>query len=322
MGIKLQNPIIVASCDLTSSVEGIVKCQEAGAGAVVLKSIFEEQFYLRENLVEEKRLIHPEAMDYLKSGGLLEYAPRSLSRLIEEAKKRVKIPLIASINCRSSRHWPIFARELQYSGVDGLELNVYFLPLNLDYPSTYYEKQYLEIIKEVKKSVSIPVSIKLSSQITSLPYLVNELARRGCDAVVLFNWFMEPYLNIKKLKIRNKRGKSNFSTSLRWVGLLSGRVSCDIASSGGVEDFSGVVKQLLAGASAVQICSLFYKKGLKEIKNLLEGIRRWMEEMKFSSLDDFRGELSFKRQELSFKGAGEAEGYFRVQYMKVFSKFI
>ena len=319
MGLKLRNPIIVSSSDLTKTTEGIIRCYDAGAGAVVLKSLFEEQFLIRENVEGEDGIIYPEAVDYLRRGGLLEYAPQKICQMIEEAKKEVNIPIIASINCQSPRLWPSYARQFEEAGADGLELNIYFLPISLDSPGAEYEEYHLKILEEVKKAVSIPVAVKLMSQLTSIPYLGYKLARAGCDALVLFNWFVEPDIDVKNLKTRNIIGKGNFYQSLRWVALLAGRVDCDVASSGGVRKAEDMIKQILAGASAVQVCTILYEQKFEVIKNILSEVEAWMEKHKNATIDDFKGELSFKMQELTFKGVGEADAYFRAQYVKAYS---
>ena len=318
MGLKLQNPIIVSSSDLTKTAKGIVRCEDAGAGAVVLKSIFEEQFLGEDELSRQSYSIYPEALDYLRSRALLEYAPQVMVKMIEEAKKKVTIPVIASINCQSPELWTDFARQFKEAGADGLELNVYSLPLDLESPGVKYEEQYVRILNEVKKAVSIPVAVKLVPQLTSVPYLANKLAKAGCNALVLFNWFLESDIDVAALKTRNLIAKGNFYQSLKWVALLAGRVACDIASSGGVMKAEDVVKQILAGATAVQVCTLFYREGLKALQGLLSGVVDWMDAHRYTSLEDFRGELSFKKQELRFKGLGEAEAYFRAQYLKAY----
>lgn len=320
MGLKLRNPIIVGSCDLTASVKGVLRCEEAGAGAVVLKSVFEEQFLGEVKQNERSYPIYPEAYDYLESGGLLEYTSRKTVELIEEVKKRAKIPVIASINCRSTKLWPAFARHFQDAGADGLELNIYFLPVDLKKAGEEYERFHIEILEKVKKAVSIPVAVKLSSHLTSVPHLSYRLSEAGCSGLVLFNWFLQPDIDLERFKTINIRGAADFNESLRWVALLAGRVRCDIAASGGVLSAGHVIKQVLAGASAVQVCTLFYKKGLAALKDLLSGFQSWMEEHRFSSLDDFKGELSFREQELSLKEPRMAEAFFRAQYMKFFLK--
>ncbi len=321
MGLRLRNPIIVSSCDLTRSVAGIKKCADAGAGAVVLKSIFEEQFLVKGEIPEEGHSIHPEAVDYLRAGGLLEYAPQKICQTIQDAKKEVDIPLIASINCQTPELWPSFARQFYTAGADALELNIYFLPLDLEKPGSSYEQNHVEILNRIKDEVPIPISIKLTSQITSIPNLAHRLTNAGVSALVLFNWFLEPDINVDNRTTRAIKGKGNLFQSLRWVAILAGRVNCDISSSGGIKHSDDIVKLILAGASAVQACSIFYEKGLGEIESLLKGIQDWMKNNHFMSLDEFRGDLSFFKQDLSFKNLGEAEKYFRAQYLKTYTKF-
>jgi dihydroorotate dehydrogenase (fumarate) len=319
MGLELRNPIIVGSSGLTKSISGIRRSEESGAGAVVLKSIFEEQFQVEQEIPEEEINVYPEALDYMRHGGLMEYAPQELVKMIEQAKKEVDIPIIASINCQSNRLWPSFARQLQDAGADGLELNIYFLPIDIEFSGAEYEKYHLDILEKVKREVAIPVSVKLTNQVTALPHLTHRLAEAGCDAVVLFNWFLVPDIDVHNLRTKSLKGKGYFHQSLRWVGILSGRVGCDVASSGGIQNGHDVVKQILAGASAVQVCSLFYQKGLEETSGLLGELEAWMSEHKHPDLDSFRGELSFKKQELSFKDVGEARAFFRSQYIKTYA---
>ena len=319
MGLKLRNPLIVASSGLTKSAEGILRCAEAGAGAVIMKSIYEEQYWGESALAEKSLSYYPEALDYLRKGSLLAYAPQEKCSIIEKVKKEVNIPVVASINCQSPELWPDFALQFQEAGADGLELNIYFLPFDLKTPGTDYEKFHLEILEKVKKAVSIPVAVKLTSQLTSIPFLAHRLAKSGCDALVLFNWFLQPDVNIENLQTKNIIGKGNFHQSLRWVALLAGRVDCDIASSGGVQKNEDFIKQILVGAAAVQICSLLYQKGLEVVKELLSHLEAWMDSHHYSSIDDFKGELSFKKQELSFKEPEKAKAYFRTQYLKTYS---
>lgn len=320
MGLELKNPIIVASSDLSKTADGIKRCEEAGAGAVVLKSLFEEQFLVEGDIPETDYSMYPEALDYMRSGGLLEYAPARICKEIEEAKKEVSIPIIASINCQTSMLWPRFARQVQEAGADGLELNIYDLPIDLNYSSAGHDEQYVKIIKEVKTEISIPVSVKLIPQISSIPFLSQQIVEAGGQGLVFFNWFLEPDIDIHQKTTFSRKGQANFNQSLRWVGLVAGRVEADIVASGGIRDFEGIVKQILAGASAVQICSLFYQKGLQAVADLLAGLSSWMEEHGHADIDDFRGDLSFKKQELSFRDLGEAGNYFRAQYLKVYSK--
>jgi dihydroorotate dehydrogenase (fumarate) len=318
MGMKLKNPIIVSSSGLTKSVSKIKQCEEKGAGAVILKSLFEEQFIVQVGSGTDAHHMNPEALDYLRSGGLIEYGPHEMCRMIEEVKNSVEIPVIASINCQSPKLWPRFAEQIQGAGADALELNIYFLPIDLDSPGTDYEDFHLNILREVKNIIDIPVAVKMTPEVTSLPFLSKKLSDAGCDALVFFNWFLEPDIDVRSLKSRSIKGKGNFHHTLRWVGLLAGRIGCDISSSGGIRDAKDVIKILLAGASAVQVCTLFYEKGLEEIGQLCKDLQAWMEEHRYASIADFQGELSFKKQELSFRDLREASAYFRAQYLKVY----
>lgn len=320
MGLKLRNPIIVGSSELTGTLAGIQRAEEAGAAAVVLKSFFEEQFAAEINPEERGRFFYPEAMDYLEKGGLLEYATRNKVRLIEEAKKRVNIPVIASVNCQTPYLWPRFARHFEQAGADGLELNVYFLPYELDTPGSEYEKSHLDILGEVRKSVSIPVSMKLGSTLTALPHLSRKLSEAGCQGLVYFNWFLQPDIDLARMETRNVIGQGDFHHTLRWIALCAGRVGCDLAASGGVKQAEHIVKLILAGASAVEIVSLFLREGWKALSGLLDGLESWMIERGFASIEEFRGALSWKKLELDFAEPKQVKAYFRSQYIKVFSK--
>ncbi|MGB7293978.1 MAG: dihydroorotate dehydrogenase-like protein [Candidatus Aminicenantales bacterium] len=320
LGLKLRNPIIIGSCGLTSTVEGVVRCQEAGAGAVVLKSFFEEQFSNEVEAADKGAWIYPEATDYLEKGGLLEYTTDQMSRLIEKAKAGTEIPVIASINCRTARLWPRFARQFENAGADALELNIFFLPFDPKTAGVEYERLHLEIVKEVAAAVSIPVAVKLSPYLTSIPYLGQRLAEAGSRALVLFNWFMQPDIDVNRMNTRSVIGRGDFPVSLRWVGLCAGRLGCDIASSGGVRGAEDVVKLLLAGAAAVQVASLFLREGIGKLGALVQGLDAWMKEHGYASIADFRGEMSFKQQDLSLKEAAATEAYFRSQYIETYLK--
>lgn len=319
MGIPLNNPIIVGSSDLTRHADKIKEFRDQGAGAVVLKSIFEEQFLMEAGNEDSLSGFNPEALDYLRSGGLMEYAPSDMVSVIETAKKETDIPIIASINCQTQKLWPRFAKQFEDAGADGIELNIYDLVFQPDVSGIVVEDKHLNILNAVKDSVDLPVSVKLSTEFTSLPHMAGRLADAGVGALVMFNWFLEPDIDITTRKTRNMKGKANFNHALKWVALMSGRVNCDISASGGIGDWQGIIKQLLAGASAVQICSLFFRKGPGIIPELLEGISSWMDDNKYNSLEDFRGDLSFRKQELTFNTLGESEAYFRSQYLKTFS---
>jgi dihydroorotate dehydrogenase (fumarate) len=319
LGLELRNPIILASSDLSASLDNLLRAEEAGAGAIVLKSIFEEQFLLEGGLDSLEKSVFPEARDYLQSRGLLAYAPAERLRLIEEAKKKISVPIIASLNCQSPEVWPVFARQLAEAGADALELNIYFMPLQKEVSSQEIEKEMEEAVAACHQAVSIPLAVKLPFQITALPHLAHRLEQAGAKALVFFNWFLETEINLARRKVHYFRGHGQFSQVLRWIGLLAGRINCDLAASGGVMTAEAAIKLLLAGARAIQVCRLVYERGFAALRTLVEGIERWMIAQGYSRLDEFRGDLSWKELSLAYPDESAAAGYFRLQYMKAYT---
>jgi dihydroorotate dehydrogenase (fumarate) len=316
LGLPLVSPLIISSCGLTGSVEKITRFAESGAGAVVLKSLFEEQIRFEAGM-QIQRSDYPEAHDYIsqyvKSNSLEEYL-----RLIESAKKAVKIPIIASINCISASEWISFAKNIQAAGADAIELNVYFLASNKDVSAEKIENLYYELLQKIRKVVTIPLAVKIGYQFTNLAATVNNLYLRGAKGVVLFNRFFEPDMDIEAMKLIRSEvlsSPADIRQSLRWVGILSDKVQpIDIAASTGIHDGKAVIKQILAGAKAVQICSVLYKRGETQIKAMLDDLKSWMTRKKYNSIDDFRGKLSYKH-------IADPVMYERSQFMKYFSDF-
>jgi len=236
--------------------------------------------------------------------------------LIKKAKEAVHIPIIASINCISgSKEWTGFAKKIEDAGADGLELNVFVMPSNPDKSSADNEKIYFEIIDQVLKTVNIPVALKISYYFSSLAKTVTELSWKGIKGIVLFNRFFSPDIDIENFEIKTSNVFSTpaeLALSLRWVAMLSAHVKCDIAASTGIHDGKAIVKQLLVGAKAVQIASVLYKKGFKEIGSMLEQLENWMERKNFTSIDQFNGRMSIEK-------AQNPAAFERVQFMKHFS---
>ena len=314
VGLEMRNPIIVSSSGLTDSVEKIRKLEEAGAGAVVLKSLFEEQILFEASRLSEQS-DYPEADDYLRHYTRTNNVDKYVY-LVEAEVKEPRIPVIASINCISDSEWFDFARKIEEAGAHALELNVYFLPSGKDTGSRIYEKLYLDIAEKVKSRVDIPVVMKLGPNFTNLVNLVDLLYHRGIDGVVLFNRFYSPDINIRDMKMTSSdvfSSPSDLRFSLRWVAILSSLVEqVDIASSTGVHDGEAVIKQLLAGAHAVQVCSAIYKHGPEHITKMLDELSKWMEEKNFAGLDAFRGMMNYD-------SIPDPQVYERSQFMKYFS---
>lgn len=311
LGLKLKNPVIVGSSGLTSSIEKIKKIEEKGAGAVVLKSIFEEQINFEAgNLASGSD--SPEAWDYVnyyvKNNTVQEYLD-----LIKNAKKEVNIPVIASINCVSAKEWIGFAKSVEEAGADAIEVNVFILPNDRNANGEKYENIYFDLAEKLKKTVNIPFSFKLGSHFTNLVGFVQKLHVPG---VVLFNRFYAPDIDIDQLKFTSSEvfsTPSDIRNSLRWVGIISSKIAhLDVAASTGVHDGNAVVKQILAGASAVQVCSTLYKNGIDHLENILKEIEDWMNKKGFKNIEEFKGKMSYAKIE-------DPLVYERSQFMKYFS---
>jgi len=316
LGLPLKNPLVVSSCGLTDSADKIRKLEELGAGAVVVKSLFEEQIRFEAGASFEEG-IYPEANDYILGYSKM-HSLEAYLKTIEEAKKHVGIPVIASINCMSPSEWVSFAREIETAGADALELNIFFVAHDKDKKAEDYEKLYGEIITHVKEKLTMPVSVKIGSYFTNLVSMVNQLYFWGVKGVVLFNRFFEPDIDIEKMKITSSSVFSHehdLRQSLRWVGMISDRVKhIDIAASTGVHSGKAVIKQLLAGAQAVQLCSVLYQKGVEHLPVILGDVETWMEKKGFSTVEDFRGMLNYGN-------IPDPAMYERSQFMKYFSSY-
>ncbi len=242
----------------------------------------------------------------------MEIGPREYLKLVEEAKKTVSIPIIASLNCISPKWWVNYANQIEEAGADAIELNISLMPSDPNLRSQDIEQLFLKIFEEVKAVVDIPLMVKIGPYFTSLAWMAKELDKRGVSALVLFNRFYQLDIDVDKLKITHGHRFSSpeeMSLPLRWIALLRGRVKCDLSASTGVHDGFGVIKQILAGATTVQICSTLYLKGIKQINIVLEEIESWMKIHNFDSINQIRGKLSQLQ-------SGQPEVYERLQYIK------
>ncbi|HKL08262.1 MAG TPA: dihydroorotate dehydrogenase-like protein [Bacteroidales bacterium] len=311
LGLKLKNPVIVGSSGLTSSIDKIKEIEKQGAGAIVLKSLFEEQInYEAGSLAETSD--SPEALDYVKyytkNNTVQEYLD-----LIKKAKEEVDIPVIASINCVSAKDWVDFAKQIENAGADALEVNVFILPNDRNASGEKYEEIYFDLADKLKKILTIPFAFKLGSHFTNLVGFIQKLHVPG---VVLFNRFYAPDIDVHHMKFVASEvfsSPSDNRDTLRWVGIVSSKISrLDIAASTGIHDGEAVVKQILAGAKVVQVCSTLYKNGISHLENILKDLESWMDEKGFEHVDEFRGKMSYHRIE-------DPLIYERSQFMKYFS---
>ncbi len=316
LGMKLKNPVIAGSSGLTNSAKSIQDLEQSGAGAVVLKSIFEEEIAFEyEDILQEASAegVNLDQFDYydfhIKGEKLDKY-----TSLIEESKKNVSIPVIASINCVYSHEWTSFAKQLQTAGADALELNMFFLPSEFNRTSEEKEKAYFQIIEKVQKEVTIPISLKISYYFSNLGPMIQKLSETGIAGLVLFNRFYSPDFDIDKMEVVSSNvfsAPSDLPISLRWIAIMAERVNCDLAASTGVHDGVALIKQLLAGADAVQVASTLYENGKGRIGEMLKTLEDWMEGKGYGSLSDFRGKMSQAK-------SSNPAAYERVPFMKYF----
>jgi dihydroorotate dehydrogenase (fumarate) len=316
MGLDLTSPLIAGSCNLTDSLENLKAIESAGAGAVILKSVFEEEITFE--FAQELEKLGPmgenlEFLDYFDSEIRQEKLNRYLT-LISDAKSSLKIPVIASINCVTSHEWSFFAKKIEAAGADGIELNISTLPSGPDQESTDYENTYFEIIRRVTEKLQIPISVKISPYFSNPGRMISRLSETGISGIALFNRFYSPDIDIDKVALKSASGLScdtDYLLPLRWIGIMSNCVKCGFSATSGIHDWQTVVKMLLAGARTVQLVSVLYRNGFETIAEINRQVATWMDFNDYVTLDDFRGKLAMG------KNVNPA-AYERIQFMKTF----
>lgn len=314
MGLPLKNPLIVASSTLTSSVEKIISCEEAGAGAVIVRSLFEEQIINdKKSLLRDVDLsVHADAYDFFNQSTSNYFLDQYLS-LVEKAQKSVMIPVIPSLNCVSNGNWLEYAIHFQEIGCKALELNLFLLPANVSQTGQVLEQNYLKIARKIKETLSIPVALKLGSHFSGMANLFHQFSDEiGIDGLVLFNRFYRNDIDIDSVKLVSGSSLSHASEmeqSLRWIALLSGELKADLVAATGIHSSEDIIKQLLVGAKAVQLCSTLLEKGLGQISLFLTEIESWMKNHQYEEVTEFNGILCQERSK-------RPEEYERVQYVK------
>lgn len=318
MGLELKNPIIVGSSELTNKAEKIKKLADAGAGAVVLKSLFEEQIMMEvdaqraNNMYGSFDAVENYVAFYTKKHNLDKYL-----NLITQSKAYTNIPVIASINCISAKGWVEFAKNIEQAGADALEINVFIMPNDPNYDSPALENIYFDIVTNIQEHMNIPVALKLSNYFSALANTLIKLSQTQVAAMVLFNRFYAPDVNLDKETLKSSHifsHQDEFSNSLRWIGILSDQVDCDLAASTGIHDGYAVIKNILVGAKATQVVSAIYKHAEPYLGEMLKQIESWMDAKGYKSLGEFRGNLSqaHVQQPMMFE---------RAQFMRYFSNY-
>lgn len=299
LGIPLENPIVPSASPLSRQLDSSKRLEDAGASALVMYSLFEEEIIEEgENLdylIQGQSLGHSEADSYLPLPDCYKNCLDLYLEQIANLKESLDIPVIASLNGISNGGWIEHAKDIEKTGADALELNIYYIPLDPSESGAEVEARYIEILQSIKQQISIPVTCKLSSQFSSPGHFIKQLEAAGADGVSLFNRFYQPDINLENLKIDPKLTLSSpFESLLRmhWIALIRGHTEISLAATGGIHDASAVIKLLLAGADITQLCSILLKQGPDVIKTILEDLTRWMEENAYESVNQLKGSVS------------------------------
>lgn len=317
LGLDLKSPVIAGSSNFTSKVDSIKEAEAAGAGAVVLKSLFEEQIVSQVHSMSSEGS-YPEADDYLLYY-IRNNSVETYLELIRNARMSVQIPVIASINCFSEKGWTDFAVEIENAGASALEVNIFFIPVDKGQKSTDAENVYFRIIDSLTKKLKIPVTVKIGLRFSNLLNFAWQIRNHGASGIVMFNRFYEPDFDINTMEVVPASVLSNPVEQryvLRWVGMVSAQdIKIDISASTGVYTGEDAIKYLLAGATTVQVCSSLYRRGFRVISEINEAMHKWMEDKEFMTIDDFRGRLNYRNID-------NPALFERSQFMKHYSSYI
>ncbi len=318
LGLELTSPIIVGSCGLTADVDKMEQMEKAGAGAVILKSVFEEQII--HDIKRNTHVVAPtdnygDSYEYIAQHVADDSLEKHFS-MIREAKRRLTIPVIGSINCFSYENWLTYAMKFQEAGCDALELNMAILPYETSLSADDVERTFTQIINTLRKSIDIPISIKVGTYFTDMAKQMQQLSWMGIQGMTLFNKTVQVDIDIEHETMLNAGYLSNpedIYNTLRWVAILSRKLRCDLSASTGVYSSDDVVKMLLAGATTVQVVSCLYRDGIDKLRELNQGLNEWMSRKGYDNLKDFRGKLSVMPAE-------KASIAMRTQFMKYFAE--
>jgi dihydroorotate dehydrogenase (fumarate) len=321
MGIALKNPLVPSASPLSSSVDNIKRMEDAGAAAVTLHSLFEEQIQF-----EAEALTHfleygtdsfAEALSYFPEVHEYHREPDEYVEHIRQAKQAVDIPIIASLNGISTGGWTSYAKSFEEAGADAVELNVYFIPTSFHLMSYDVEDLYVKLLRDVKKHVNIPVAMKLSPYFSAMPHVASLLDAEGADALVLFNRFYQPDIDIEELEVTPNLLLSTcveMRLPMRWIAILYGHVNASMALTSGIHTSEDVIKAVMVGADVANVCSVLLKEGIGKLDELLEGVTTWMEQHEYESVKQMKGSMSHK-------SVPEPAAFERANYMKVLHSY-
>ncbi|MER2600697.1 MAG: dihydroorotate dehydrogenase-like protein [Caldilineales bacterium] len=321
MGLPLKNPIVPSASPLSRSLDNIRRMEDAGAAAITFYSLFEEQIEhdqkMMHHFLDYTAYSSAEALTYFPEPTEYAAGPEQYLKQIQRAKQAVSVPIIASLNGVSDGGWIDYATQIQQAGADALEINLYFVPTDPRTLSAAIEQVYLDVLANVKRNVSIPVAMKLSPYFTSVPRMAHALDLAGADALVLFNRFYQPDLDIEDLTVAPHLVLSNsheMRLPLRWIAILYGHVRCSMALTTGIHTTEDAIKGLMAGADVINIASALLQHGIGHISTLLQGLQQWMEEHEYDSVEMMQGSLSQRN-------VAEPSAFERANYMRTLQSY-
>lgn len=321
MGMELRNPLVPSASPLSSSVDNIKRMEDAGAAAVVLHSLFEEQIEFEAaalaHFLEYGTESFAEAITYFPPHDDYKREPEEYVDLIRQAKEAVDIPIIPSLNGVSVGGWTGYAKTFEEAGADAVELNVYYIPTSFHLMGCDVEDIYVKVLKQVKQHVKIPVAMKLSPFFSAMPQMASMLDSEGADALVLFNRFYQPDIDIDELEVMPNLQLStpiDMRLPMRWIAILYGHLHCSMALTSGIHSSEDIIKAVMVGADVANVCSVLLKRGIEEIAPLLQGVTTWMEEHEYESIAQMKGSMSQR-------SVAEPAAFERANYMKVLQSF-
>ena len=316
LGMVLRTPLVPSASPLSNGLDNVRRMEDAGAAAVVFHSLFEE------HITQEQHELHhhlthgtesyAEALTYAPDLGELQLGPETYLNEIASAKEAVSIPIIASLNGSTLGGWTQYAKEIEQAGADALELNIYWIPTDLEQTGAEVEARYLQILHRVKSSISIPVAVKLSPFFSSFANLAASLARAGANGLVLFNRFYQPDIDLETLSVTPNILLSTpmaMRLSLRWIAILYGRIRVDLAATSGIHNAKDVIKMVMAGADVTMLCSVLLRRGIDHIKVIEREMEEWLVAHEYESLEQFKGSMSQKN-------CPDPDAFERAQYVR------
>ena len=321
LGLKLSSPLVPSASPLSHEVENIKRMEDAGAGAVVFHSLFEEQlrlerYELHHHLTQGTESF-PEALTYFPEPSELHVGPEEYLKNISQARESVKIPIIGSLNGSSLGGWTDYAKQIEQAGAHALELNIYYIPTDMDQAGTDVEKNYVEILTAVKSAISIPVAVKLSPFFSNFANMAKRLDQAGANGLVLFNRFYQPDIDLNTLEVVPNILLSTpmaMRLPLRWIAILHGQVNASLAATSGIHRASDALKMLMVGADVTMLCSVLLRRGLDHITTIQKELVQWMEEHEYESVEQLQGSLSQQN-------CPDPSAYERAQYMRAISSY-